>query len=70
MSSDLFVCVFVGPGFTQAYVVPKNDFDLLRQRTKQGNWLSFDPNRNYIIRDHRKIEISKYVEGWHYLEEK
>jgi len=67
-SSDFFICVFVGPELTQAYVVPKNKFDILRQRTKEGNWLSFDPNRDFIIRGRKKIDVSEYAEGWHLLE--
>ena len=68
-SADYFVCVFVGPDFTKAYVIPKNKFELVRQRTKEGNWLSFDPNRNYIIRDNQTIDVSAFAEGWNFLHE-
>ena len=67
-AADAFICVFIGPDITQAYVVPKNKFDRVRQRTKKGNWLSFDPNREFIIRDHQKIGVSEYVEGWQLLD--
>jgi hypothetical protein len=56
--------VFVGPDFIKAYVIPKDSFDLVRQITKDGNWLSFNPNIDCITRDNQKIDVSIFAEGW------
>ena len=65
--ADFFVCVFVGPNRNVSFVVPRSKFDELRQRTKEGNWLSFRPSGDFIKRDNKKIMVTEYKEGWHLL---
>jgi len=67
-TADYFVCFFVSPIKRTAIVVPMEKFDLLRSRTKEGNRLSFSPTRRYIIRDGKKIDISKYFEAWELIQ--
>ena len=67
-TADYFVCFFVSPIKKTAIVVPKEKFDLLKSRTKEGNRLSFSATRRFVIRDGKKIDISNYFEGWDLIE--
>jgi hypothetical protein len=66
--ADAFVCVFVGPGEVVAFVVPKSEFDIVRERTASGNWLSFTPEAVTVDRRGVNIDVSRYAEGWSLLD--
>ena len=72
---NFFVPVFVSPMFKRCIVVPKQDFDNLRISDISPFIMSFAVNKNLEIvrikkwKDGRKVNISKYIDGWYLLDE-
>lgn len=72
---NFFIPVFVSPMIRRCIVVPKQDFDDLRTSDSSPFTMIFAVNKNLEIdrvkkwKDGSRVDISKYIEGWHLLDE-
>jgi hypothetical protein len=72
---DFFVPVFVAPSIRKCVVVPRRDFDRFATSKFTPYRIAFSMDSNLEVRkikrwrDGRTEDISKFIEGWHLLDE-